>query len=52
MDTTKIHEQIDKAIDSSEMVRLAWKHFDNESTEMMVEELKERIKKIVVEHTK
>lgn len=43
----ELENKIDKIIDSSELVRMASKHFDSESAAEMIEELKEQLKKAI-----
>jgi len=38
-----MEEKINEIIDKSEIVRMAQRHFDEESVEMMIKELKEKI---------
>lgn len=48
MKSEELEKKIDKIIDSSEIVRMAGKHFDSESADMMIEELKEKLKKVMI----
>ena len=43
----ELEKKIDKIIDSSELIRLAERHFDSESATEMIEELKTNLKNIV-----